>query len=235
MKIGDPKEYYDYYIGFSALLSYAGEIEAILAKEESEEKQKLKTELTEKMKNDKAYNCFLDKGLKILLNNSNKEMLDFIAGKLGIIKKIIIDDRLTSVNNSEESIPTSRCSSADALKYPDVLNKLAWLEHRRWTAFMRTQGFRCPTQDEEESYIASLDDDTVGDGKNKGKHKNLELKLHPCIVEYARTGQKADLFNSDKADDDDMLDCVSRRFRESYTDKRLDTYDFKMYDYPEYE
>ena len=113
-------------------------------------------------------------------------------------------------------------------------HELAWLEHRRWCAFMRTEGFRCPTTDEESAYIAMLPDDADDIGKNKGMHKNIELKLHPCIVECDKIGIKPDLFIS-LDNNDDMLDCASRRLKNKYIEKCLHTYDFKMYDYPEFE
>ncbi|MBR5947684.1 MAG: hypothetical protein IKZ82_03405 [Clostridia bacterium] len=117
---------------------------------------------------------------------------------------------------------------------PELFHRLAWLEHRRWTAFMRTEGFTCPEIAEETSYIAQLCDDTLNTGCNLGKHKNIELKLHPCIVECDDQGMKADLFAS-KMYNDDMLDGVSRRFKKEYVEKNFRTYDFKMYEYPEYE
>jgi len=57
-------------------------------------------------------------------------------------------------------------------------HELAWIEHRRWNAFMRTQGFICPTKEEYDTYYESFS--ACGD---YGMHKNVLLKLHPCIVE----------------------------------------------------
>lgn len=48
---------------------------------------------------------------------------------------------------------------------------LAWLEHRRWNAFTRTMGFR-HTSEYKKNFMLN--------GKN---HKNMDLKLHPCLVE----------------------------------------------------
>ena len=121
-----------------------------------------------------------------------------------------------------------------APKHPQIFNEIAWLEHRRWVAFIRTEGFRCPTIDEEKKYIAMLQDDNDNKGINKGKHKSIALKLHPCIVECDHNGMKEDLFNT-SAEYDDMLDGVSRRIKTEYPAKGLRSYDFKMYDYPEFE
>ena len=48
---------------------------------------------------------------------------------------------------------------------------LSWLEHRRWNAFTRVKGFRS-TGAFEDYYAISPD-----------KHKQMSLKLHPCLVE----------------------------------------------------
>lgn len=48
---------------------------------------------------------------------------------------------------------------------------LAWLEHRRWIAFTRTMGYR---------YTSEFKKNLILNGKN---HKNMELKLHPCLTE----------------------------------------------------
>ncbi len=56
----------------------------------------------------------------------------------------------------------------DALQQKQHL--LAWLEHRRWLAFTRTMGYRYTGAFERNLALA-------------GNHKNMELKLHPCLVE----------------------------------------------------
>ncbi len=48
---------------------------------------------------------------------------------------------------------------------------LSWLEHRRWNAFTRVKGFRSTAAFAD--YYASSPD----------KHKQMSLKLHPCLVE----------------------------------------------------
>lgn len=68
----------------------------------------------------------------------------------------------------------------DASSSVEVTSKqyyeLAWLEHRRWNAFMRSQGFSCPSWKVFESYC-----------KISKNHKNIPLKLHPCLVESSLT------------------------------------------------
>lgn len=50
--------------------------------------------------------------------------------------------------------------------------KQAWVEHRRWVAFMRSEGFSHPSQEILEGYY-----------ERPTKHKNIPLKMHPCLVE----------------------------------------------------
>lgn len=60
------------------------------------------------------------------------------------------------------------------LIYDDIQLKkhlLAWLEHRRWTAFTRTMGYQ---------YSGEFKKNLQLNGEN---HKNMELKLHPCLIE----------------------------------------------------
>ncbi|MCD8180643.1 MAG: hypothetical protein LUF26_04085 [Firmicutes bacterium] len=51
----------------------------------------------------------------------------------------------------------------------EIYLKLSWLEHRRWNAFSRVNGFRKPAG-------FKLYEKT-------GNHKDLDLKLHSCLVE----------------------------------------------------
>lgn len=53
-------------------------------------------------------------------------------------------------------------------------HNLAWLEHRRWCAFTRVLGYRFTDQYEKNFSL------------NETNHKNMELKLHPCLVEAAK-------------------------------------------------
>jgi len=64
--------------------------------------------------------------------------------------------------------------NSDKLEYKDIIMKLTWLEHRRWNAFLRTKGFVAPTMAQWENYAYK---------KDGIDHKNIDLKLHPCIVE----------------------------------------------------
>ena len=54
-------------------------------------------------------------------------------------------------------------------------NQLQWLEHRRWCAFLRTMGYR--QTNDYEKYINLTQ-----------SHKQIDLKLHPCLVECDKNG-----------------------------------------------
>lgn len=111
---------------------------------------------------------------------------------------------------------------ADMVKSDSIdkktLDRLAWLEHRRWCAFMCVQGFRCPTLEQEAAYIAKI-----------GSSKNVDLKLHPCLVECSQNGINPDIFTSDPSGDD-LLDAVTRRMNEH---PEVGPYEYKKYDYPD--
>ena len=115
-----------------------------------------------------------------------------------------------------------------------TLHELAWMEHRRWNAFMRINGFRCP--DNYTDYEA-LDCDAHKKGVDK-EYQFLFLKLHPCIVEGTKGAFVCQLgLDSEtgclvrmKPDYDSMvvgdkLDRISQQTRQP----------FKKYDYPEEE
>lgn len=107
---------------------------------------------------------------------------------LGLIKKSIFD---YSINDSHlrETYIENQCKVyqqivlsqsgeelSDGLKliYDDIHLKqhlLAWLEHRRWLAFTRTMGYQ---------YSGEFKRNLRLNGENP---KNMELKLHPCLIE----------------------------------------------------
>lgn len=105
-------------------------------------------------------------------------------------------------------------------KHMELMNLLAWLEHRRWNAFMRVKGFR-----HTDSY------DAYGAPGVKGAHKQLDLKLHPCLVECDKLGIRAELFQGKDKSNFDLLDDLSYDLYE----KGYVTEDFKKYDYPIYD
>lgn len=110
----------------------------------------------------------------------------------------------------------------------ELLHKMAWLEHRRWNAFTRVKGFRGTTDYDAYAVTGEL-----------GSYKQMELKLHPCLVECDQKGfrgkisptgfiRKEDQFKRTDRSDFDLLDDLSY----DLFDKKLNDYDFKLYDYP---
>lgn len=83
-------------------------------------------------------------------------------------------------------------SCADKLAYchairrdTELARRLTWLEHRRWNAFLRVQGFRAPP-----GLVEALDGlkrgdmETVDENRlNMYAYKNVPDRLHPCLVE----------------------------------------------------
>ena len=128
-----------------------------------------------------------------------------------------------------------------------ILHRLAWLEHRRWCAFMRTCGFRSVSLEDMKKFY------TLGSFEHKKKdHKFIPLKWHPCLVECSENGILIGLDENGKAaegyhegfDANAVSDysCVnSGKFdkldRLSYYNRSLKEageycYDFKKWDYP---
>ncbi len=111
-----------------------------------------------------------------------------------------------------------------------MYDRLAWLEHRRWCAFMRTRGFRATD-------AFSVYCDKTGD------HKNVSLKLHPFLVECDENGIRKGLVDENcfyieetlyDYDEDvsyDLLDKNIYAVKDFFPDKE----NAKMYDYINFE
>ncbi|MBO5312882.1 MAG: hypothetical protein J6B29_02845 [Clostridia bacterium] len=99
-------------------------------------------------------------------------------------------------------------------KKAKICDRLAWLEHRRWCAFIRVKGFRNTDQ-----YCLYAGEP----GKRKGAYKQMELLLHPCLRECDEKGMHP------MGEGTDYLDKLTY---DLYS-KGLNGYDFKMYDYPD--
>ncbi len=120
--------------------------------------------------------------------------------------------------------------------------KLAWLEHRRWNAYLRTIGYR--STDAYELYCEHSKDKKGDD--LVPSYKNHELKLHPCLVECDDVGVKTELGKS-KIDGELVIKCENSNAELDLLDlltedlakkkfgiacKALNSYDFKIYDFP---
>nr|MCR5160588.1 hypothetical protein [Lachnospiraceae bacterium] len=92
-------------------------------------------------------------------------------------------------------------------------NEISWIEHRRWNAFMRSQGFTSATQSQMERYW-----------KDCGEHKDLRRKLHICLVESRAWSTCI----AEREKDYDRLDAASAIVRKKVPEKSK--HDFKKYD-----
>jgi len=102
-----------------------------------------------------------------------------IARAFHLNYKIFSIGLLKSTNKPEDVTEKEKKKYCEMLQEETINNRLSWLEHRRWNAFMRTKGFIAPTEFQWEQYAFKEDND----------HKNIPLKLHPCIVESSETSQ----------------------------------------------
>lgn len=107
-------------------------------------------------------------------------------------------------------------------------DKPAWIEHRRWVAFMRTQGFRNPSKDEFYAYF-----------KETKKHKNIELKLHPCLVESSvdivQLPESSEEFKKEKYDHLDLVAIMVHQAemgenQKDYFGEKLRSAEYKQWD-----
>lgn len=125
-------------------------------------------------------------------------------------------------------------------------HNMQWLEHRRWCAFLRTMGYR--NTEDYKNYL-----------KSTQSHKQMDLKLHPCLVECDKKGIHGTLDEQGKVADSlitkdndgnilkinatdndalnfDLLDQLTYELaklkQKNQELAELDIYDFKQYDYP---
>ncbi|MBR6825488.1 MAG: hypothetical protein IKM59_02970 [Oscillospiraceae bacterium] len=126
--------------------------------------------------------------------------------------------RIASLRNKKILTPEDRKLWEELEKKSQAL---AWLEHRRWCAFTRVMGYR--STDAIEENLRTLK-----------THKNMSLKLHPCLVE-ADWPSNGRLYMKDMllpGGDLDALDRVSLTCREIACSLGLEKPEnFKKYDY----
>lgn len=124
------------------------------------------------------------------------------------------------------------------LSDPETQERLAWVEHRRWSAYIRAQGYVRPGS------VRQLDA-IYCHGKNGMNPKRVDLKIHPCLVETGKKARKkGELLQGRSREELDLLDGLSLYlWEENHYDQAgkkreeltADDYDYKIWDYPEYD
>ena len=115
----------------------------------------------------------------------------------------------------------------EAVETDGVLcEQLAWMEHRRWNAFVRTEGFRRPPNLEER--LREMEEGRCTADRKELElcaYKNVLFRLHPNLVECFRGREE-------KAHD--LLDAASamRQYANLVIKGKETTVDLKKYDYP---
>lgn len=149
-------------------------------------------------------------------NPTDSEYVNHVKNQLELYKKTIAGEFCTEENEKE---------------HINFLHRMSWLEHRRWNAFTRVKGFR---------YTGNYDAYVKFDENGKcipGTYKQMDIKLHPCLVEcdmkgvrgvLTKDGKITGTFDPKYRDDLDLLDELSY----DLYDKKYNDYDFKIYDYP---
>lgn len=116
----------------------------------------------------------------------------------------------------------------EAIETDGILREqLAWMEHRRWNAFVRTEGFRRPPNLEES--LRELEEGHCAADRKQLElcaYKNVPARLHPNLVECFRGRHEGER---------DLLDAASamRQRANVLIDGKNDAVDLKKYDYPD--
>lgn len=119
----------------------------------------------------------------ILSDDYKKELHNYLsceyARRSSISSALHIAAKLYSFGLIDKQSGKPTRDSAEALgrlinEDPRVLEELCKLEHDRWNAFIRSEGFESADFETVKLYAA----------KNGGKHKDNGTMLHPCLVEW---------------------------------------------------
>ncbi|MCC8160627.1 MAG: hypothetical protein LIO53_04880, partial [Oscillospiraceae bacterium] len=132
-------------------------------------------------------------------------------------KKNIIPYAVEKKDNAEEKEKIKQINDGISKENEEKVKaeiylKLAWLEHRGWNAFSRVNGFRRPVG-------FKVYEET-------GNHKNLDLKLHSCLVE---TDYRTETYDCLDYLRDDLFSVQKKN------NDKAEKKDFKKYDAPGYD
>ncbi len=109
-----------------------------------------------------------------------------------------------AITEGKEGFPQEETAFAERFREKRV--QMAWLEHRRWNAFLRSCGFRSATIKKSEQAGENAVEETSETLQSEsacflieeyfrtvGSHKNLSFKLHPYLVECPKDFTKENL------------------------------------------
>lgn len=143
---------------------------------------------------------------------------------------------------SEKGTARWRCAERGPLT-EDETNLLAWIEHRRWNAVLRTMGFSCPTKTQYDAYFK------LHTANKNFTHKDRSLKFHPCLVEskamfYGREYKLADDIDGIREEEKGMYDTLDYSTMYQYATEKMirsslgqpmernaEDFSYKKYDY----
>ena len=210
------KNLYKQYLFQKGQLSPAdGDVASIYKRALSKE-GRLKREQLNRERLDNRYNFMAD-----VVRSKHR---DYKAFSLGMVHRSVFNDPKMDDKAYRSEIYTEIYKNCHALLYGGVgdppgseqaerrktlLNRMAWLEHRRWNAYQRI----C-------SLVHTRDYNSYWDVS--GSYKFLELGLHPCIVECGTDGMASD------KEKFDYLDQISDDLKE----KDPSLVEVKKFDYP---
>ena len=134
-----------------------------------------------------------------------------------------------AVSGDSGDVLRNKLDYCECVRHDSVLyERLSWLEHRRWNAFLRAQGFRRPPHLEQRltDLVQGLCEDADGDALRPYAYKNVPARLHPDLVESV---------SGVRAEPGDLLDLASdmRRLVDVKAGKKPDAHDIKYYDRPD--
>ena len=152
-------------------------------------------------------------------NNAEKESADEYSYWANLAKTVHVPYKLYGIGAVEKiSYEPSEGVQIQYKKedYRKKEKELSWIEHRRWNAFLRAQGFASPTPKQYENYYANHLKQIINKSIDEQKkwiemHKSIDLKLHSCLVE---SSIESILFDSNSKDN---LDKVTE---ESFTKEK---------------
>ncbi len=84
-------------------------------------------------------------------------------------------------------------NAAEHDKWLRLMHSMSWLEHRRWCAFTRVKGFQ--GTDKYSLYI-----------EKEESHRQMDLRLHPCLVECGKQGIRAKIKDDGTIDDNAIIE-----------------------------